>query len=978
MDIKDLPITEIGLSTRCVNALRRVGVETVRDMMKCSEAYLAGIRNMGRKSINEILEKIEECRAAEQSGSNLVVPAAPTVEQPDFDSFFEQPDNRDFVTEWLKERDIGIDELTSLSPRAYNVLLLSRNVYLHQIAFLSEEELLRLPHMDMVSARNIVKACIAYLQESSDDILADKSAERASESLVLTLLHSPEYHDIILRYVQANDRSFEQLGLSNHSRSRLLHKGYTKLSDFIFLTEDDLSRLPAAGSQTVQDISSAQRRYLTENADRIIALCRGDETVLLEDSNIVKHLLAQFDAVGFGGLSFAEMKEGLELPEEVPDARLKKIIGGLLAANELEYVDFRCYRVYDKLLDVAERCDGLNERNKCVLMKRLSGSTLEAIAVEYDLTRERVRQIVVRNIEKVRDWHIANNRKQYFDEDYYRYLYETYAFDKDAALNWLGMSPEAYVFLEITAAHRGEQSLEDALKDTKGLETSLRLKIRNYLNRDKLLLDGVWVQKRRAELEDYVVRHYCQENVTFDEFSRIYNDFLRENDIPEDSGLYCTPDVYRTRKARLPDSRSLLWKQNETLRFYDIDSRDYTELLETLNLDAYEDIELSTMKFVEDYLDLLTRYDIRDHYELHNLLRKIVPEGSFHDFHCARTPIIRFGTFDRQAALMDILIDHSPIRIEHFCELIHQEYGYDRATVAANYLPSLNKYYHQGVYRIESHRMSPNQRSCLMRTLTKDFYYIDEIRKIYLKHYPREDEENINPYNLKLMGFNVFARYVLRNYPSLDAYFEHLLTKDDMTDITPYKKRFVYVVMFSQKLNALKRSLTVIEYEPNHLVHFRRLERGGVTREMVQAFCDEVYEAVGDGCYFSISSLRQDDFDSKLFELGFDDWFYANLLFSDARFSYSTMFRNIILFKGQENITIKSFEAWLVAQHRSINTYDLMNEMTRRYGCRELRREDVLYRQEGTTVYYDPVLDRLYANADVYYRELDGAEELQP
>ena len=246
MDIKDLPITEIGLSTRCVNALRRVGVETVRDMMKCSEAYLAGIRNMGRKSINEILEKIEECRAAEQSGSHLVVPAAPTVEQPDFDSFFAQPDNRDFVTEWLKERDIGIDELTSLSPRAYNVLLLSRNVYLHQIAFLSEEELLRLPHMDMVSARNIVKACIAYLQESSDDILADKSAERASESLVLTLLRSPEYHDIILRYVQANDRSFEQLGLSNRSRSRLLHKGYTKLSDFIFLTEDDLSRLPAA------------------------------------------------------------------------------------------------------------------------------------------------------------------------------------------------------------------------------------------------------------------------------------------------------------------------------------------------------------------------------------------------------------------------------------------------------------------------------------------------------------------------------------------------------------------------------------------------------------------------------------------------------------------------------------------------------------------------------------------------------------
>ena len=42
----------------------------------------------------------------------------------------------------------------------------------------------------------------------------------------------------------------------------------------------------------------------------------------------------------------------------------------------------------------------------------------------------------------------------------------------------------------------------------------------------------------------------------------------------------------------MADERFLLWKLNERFRYYDIDGRDYTELLDTLNLDSYENIEL--------------------------------------------------------------------------------------------------------------------------------------------------------------------------------------------------------------------------------------------------------------------------------------------------------------------------------------------------------------------------------------------------
>ena len=43
MDIKDLPITEIGLSTRCVNALRRVGVDRFHLLEVLDDLLLLGL-----------------------------------------------------------------------------------------------------------------------------------------------------------------------------------------------------------------------------------------------------------------------------------------------------------------------------------------------------------------------------------------------------------------------------------------------------------------------------------------------------------------------------------------------------------------------------------------------------------------------------------------------------------------------------------------------------------------------------------------------------------------------------------------------------------------------------------------------------------------------------------------------------------------------------------------------------------------------
>lgn len=83
-----------------------------------------------------------------------------------------------------------------------------------------------------------------------------------------------------------------------------------------------------------------------------------------------------------------------------------------------------------------------------------------------------------------------------------------------------------------------------------------------------------------------------------------------------------------------------------------------------------------------------------------------------------------------------------------------------------------------------------------------------------------------------------------------------------------------------------------------------------------------------------------------------------------------------ILYKGHENISIKSFEMDRIKESGIVDRFDLITELIDRYGCKISDYLDVIYKVQGTEIYYDKILDRLYANYDVYNRELDRTESV--
>jgi DNA-directed RNA polymerase subunit alpha len=58
--MENFPIEELELGVRSYNCLKRVGIETIGDLVMKSEQELAAIPNFGKKSIEEVRETLAQ------------------------------------------------------------------------------------------------------------------------------------------------------------------------------------------------------------------------------------------------------------------------------------------------------------------------------------------------------------------------------------------------------------------------------------------------------------------------------------------------------------------------------------------------------------------------------------------------------------------------------------------------------------------------------------------------------------------------------------------------------------------------------------------------------------------------------------------------------------------------------------------------------------------------------------------------------
>ncbi|MGN6799635.1 MAG: DNA-directed RNA polymerase subunit alpha, partial [Gaiellaceae bacterium] len=68
--MENVPIEELELGVRSYNCLKRVGIETIGDLVTKSESELAAIPNFGKKSIEEVKETLQQHGLTLRGGSS--------------------------------------------------------------------------------------------------------------------------------------------------------------------------------------------------------------------------------------------------------------------------------------------------------------------------------------------------------------------------------------------------------------------------------------------------------------------------------------------------------------------------------------------------------------------------------------------------------------------------------------------------------------------------------------------------------------------------------------------------------------------------------------------------------------------------------------------------------------------------------------------------------------------------------------------
>lgn len=90
----------------------------------------------------------------------------------------------------------------------------------------------------------------------------------------------------------------------------------------------------------------------------------------------------------------------------------------------------------------------------------------------------------------------------------------------------------------------------------------------------------------------------------------------------------------------------------------------------------------------------------------------------------------------------------------------------------------------------------------------------------------------------------------------------------------------------------------------------------GTTKKDILGFCLHVKEFT-DKSFFTIQSLKKDDFDDALFELGFEDCFYANILFFDKdHFTAKKIGGTVLFMVGKQPFVFSDFIEWLPKRER--------------------------------------------------------------
>ena len=1009
---KDQSIKILNLTAETYNILVNADVKNISQLIDMTIEQLRSINNLGIMAEGEILKKLYIFLVNFKEKSIIPKPADTTPNNLPEESpsgTDESADNIEYSVTGNAEEPVS--ENTAIQKNPFNRQTHIQNLPLSarskntlcRAGIMNLEQLMEYSNDELSKIRNLGAKSFQEIIDFKNSINPEKTA-----------LKSP---------VPENNESAEKipfiktdiwnLPLSVRSKNALCRNGIIILEQLMNLNNNELKKFHSLGAKSFKEIvdykeeiadhlfddlfkttdASEEKKEICEKfiseleisqsqADKIRPYCfriitqdkTDDELLreLYEETNVndvlrkkVFRLLSENQVFG---VRLSDIRA--VLPDNLPEDIFMDILNDTAQKDHGKRYILKSVSSSELL----ENDEKIGENGIEIIKSRLSGKTLAETAEQFKVTRERIRQKQEKILDRINKK--SAHMKKSLSENRFKPLFEKYSFDEKLFCTLTEQPPETFMFLKITT-YPGKKSIPDMFKEVQLPEWIIRnweKYCRESDNSNYLYIeaDKRLIEKSRYGIEIYLMSKYCRDEMLFDDFVALYQDFLKKHCLENDTKLRITENEKRSQENQISRSRYALWKYGKKFRYYDVAANDYTDLLSELNLEQYQNTEISTLKLFRDHHELMKEYDIRDEYELHNLLKKIGFGKNDPDIQWYM-PHIRFGEFEREDMIKDYMLRLAPISVEKLAEAISEDYGF-KPEMIINHFSCIDEYYKDGIYTVDFEAMTEEQLQLLSDNLTDDFYYLKEIEDKFSELFPDSNTSLANSFNIKKMGFIVHSTYAIKNHRSAAEYFGKLFTQNDVTDISNLSKRYSVIMQYYSVLSSLKDDYTIIEFEPHQYINIRKLENMGIDKSRLRNYCDEVYDFTRNITYFTVESLQKKGFISALDNLGFEPWFYSSLLREDDRFTYNKIGGTVLFDTKRCEVSTQALILHIVSEFKSIEIDELIEYIKEKF-CITLDKDNLKWRIKNTELYFDEIMQKVYDEYSTYYEEIMSIDD---
>ncbi|MBP3476988.1 MAG: hypothetical protein J6K48_11850 [Lachnospiraceae bacterium] len=847
-----IPIEKLAMSTRANHVLHRMAIETVDELMATPITIIAEQRNVGAKTVAEIEDTLDKLNTGEICLAEL--------ETENMDSSAEVSFSENQLLELSRH---SIAEL-GLSVRAYNVLMRAECMTLDKVAILSEE--------DLADLKNSGKKTVVDIRQSIGNWLA--------ENMISSM----------------NVEDNEEMAID-----REVQEYYQRLASMI----SPLGQICWRKLYQYAESVGLMERIISGGVDQIFP---DNIIAVLEIPNLQESLKTFFLKVAPDGIIRTEELEKnilLQNLEINKDILLEKLCDGTICLEKDGYILLKRRKIVELISD---KCSN-EQREYGILEKRLAGESLQSIADEFELTRERIRQIARKTVCKF----------PLLWEDYFKEPFERFRFSKqEFSYAFPLCGEEGYEYLLLRYSKGKEELTEETLKEYDGIFAN-RLKI--YLKEAAIRRDKQTVS--RTDMVYRVLISNSDRALSMDDFETAYYEYIDLKGYPRDR----LELNVRTVANHLRNAKNIVFNEQNCVRYCDVD---YYQIWENIDFNRYKNLVISSDRIFQDYSELMEDLDIRDGYELFYVIKSSLENWINREFDisCRRVPVIIFGKGDEAVQAVHFLREISPVDYFDYYQAYEERYGLHKESAQGNPTISnaLSQYYIDGKYVIDVPTIDERDASEFKQMLAKrKIWFIDDLEKIFKEICVHSSEDALNAAAFKRIGYSLNAGYAYDDkYGSVSNLFDTEIFNGNIVDMTQFDRRLTTLSAFGSALDKTKKSLEYIETAPKILMSLECVEQHyGITSEEIKTLQHWVLDSCEEK-YFNAHSLWNIIKENSIVQKLQNNEWMCTCVFRQQEEVYSlSVAGGIILAKDSTVLNLSKICEWIVEKEGKMSIQNL-------------------------------------------------------